>query len=60
MEVSRDLGIYNSMDFSADPEGTSAMWMKHRSASKRLYSRIPKGAAKSFEDFFTEEERRSK
>ena len=60
VEVSRDLGIYNSMDFSADEEGTSAMWMKHRSASKRLYSRISSKMDNSAEEFFTEEEKRTK
>lgn len=59
-KVSTDLGVYDSMDFSADEEGTNAMWMKHRSASKRLYSRILRKMVNPEEGFFTEEERRSK
>lgn len=60
VEVSRDLGIYDSMDFDADEEGTREMWMKHRSASKRLYSRISSKLDNSAEEFFTEEEKRTK
>lgn len=60
VEVSKDLGIYDSMDFDADEEGTRAMWMKHRSASKRLYSRISRKMDNSVEEFFTEEEKRTK
>lgn len=56
-KVSMDLGVYDSMDFSADEEGTNAMWMKHRSASKRLYSRISRKENNHMGEFFTDEEK---
>ena len=56
-KVSMDLGVYDSMDFSADEEGTNAMWMKHRSASKRLYSRISLKEDNHMGEFFTDEEK---
>lgn len=56
-KVSMDLGVYDSMDFSADDEGTNAMWMKHRSASKRLYSRISLKEDNHMGEFFTDEEK---
>ena len=56
-KVSMDLGVYDSMDFSADEEGTNAMWMKHRSASKRLYSRISRKEDNHMGEFFTDEEK---
>ena len=60
VEVSSELGINNFLDFVADEERTNAMWMKHRSASKRLYSRIASEEADSEVEFFTEEEKRTK
>lgn len=56
-KVPMDLGVYDSMDFSADEEGTNAMWMKHRSASKRLYSRISRKENNHMGEFFTDEEK---
>ena len=59
-KVSMDLGVYDSMDFRADEEGTRAMWMKHRGASQRFYSRISLKEKKSVAEFFTEEEKKNK
>ncbi len=59
-KVSMDLGVYDSMDFRADEEGTRAMWMKHRGASQRFYSRISFKEENSVAEFFTEEEKKNK
>ena len=52
-----EIPVAELMDFSADEEGTNAMWMKHRSASKRLYSRISRKEDNHRGEFFTDEEK---